>query len=146
MSMPCVRKCWSPARSSAPCRPSSRWTVAPTRSAPPGSARGPTREKAEAVYKEALYAGKTAGLLEENRADTFQQRLGNLEPDRVAAGDIPTHFTLDLRIADAVHVHLAEGAPLDRDLVLRWPAATPDVGVTVTEGPGLPAPRAVTRS
>ena len=38
------------------------------------------REKAEAAYREALYQGRTAGLLEENRADTFQQRLGNLPP------------------------------------------------------------------
>jgi Ca-activated chloride channel family protein len=189
------------------------------------------REVAEETYRNAIYEGRTAGLLEENRADTFTQRLGNLpartdatvetsvlhpltfvagagstagtadpaagaaasaaapaaptpawefrfptvvstryqgapgrvpdsaalDPNRAAAGDIPTRLTIDLRIADAaasaaqspshplsvfhgadaVHVHLAEGAPLDRDLVLRWPAATPDVGVTVTEGPGL---------
>jgi Ca-activated chloride channel family protein len=39
-----------------------------------------SREKAEARYMEALYQGKTAGLLEQDRADTFQQRLGNLPP------------------------------------------------------------------
>src|SRR5947207_2571611 len=38
------------------------------------------REKAEARFREALYEGRTAGLLEQNRADTFQQRLGNLPP------------------------------------------------------------------
>ncbi|HET9951394.1 MAG TPA: VIT domain-containing protein, partial [Candidatus Eisenbacteria bacterium] len=170
-----------------------------------------TREKAETTYKEALFAGKTAGLLEQNRADTFQQRLGNLpartkveieisvlhplafllgseargpvweyrfptvvgvryqggpgrvtdaeklDENRARAGDIPTRVALDLVIgdaaataatspsheitsllgADATHVHLAEGAPLDRDLIVQWPAATPDVGVTVAEGPGL---------
>ena len=38
------------------------------------------RDKAEATYKEALYEGRTAGLLERDRADTFQQRLGNVPP------------------------------------------------------------------
>lgn len=170
------------------------------------------REKAEAAYKKALYEGKTAGLLEENRADTYQQRLGNLpartkaeisievlhplafllgagergpvweyrfptvvgvryqgapgrvkdaeksEADRANSGEIPTRVMLDLRIgdageaavhspshpiasllgADATHVHLAEGAPLDRDLIVQWPATTAEVGVRVVEGAGLP--------
>ncbi|HEX6032726.1 MAG TPA: VIT domain-containing protein [Tepidiformaceae bacterium] len=38
------------------------------------------RDEAEAIYKEALYSGRTAGLLEEDRADTFRQRLGNVPP------------------------------------------------------------------
>ena len=38
------------------------------------------RDKAEATYKEALYSGRTAGLLEQDRADTFRQRLGNVPP------------------------------------------------------------------
>jgi Ca-activated chloride channel family protein len=38
------------------------------------------RDQAEAKYKEALYSGRTAGLLEQDRADTFQQRLGNVPP------------------------------------------------------------------
>ena len=38
------------------------------------------REDAEEAYREALYQGRTAGLLEQDRADTFQQRLGNLPP------------------------------------------------------------------
>ncbi|HEY6572441.1 MAG TPA: VIT domain-containing protein, partial [Candidatus Eisenbacteria bacterium] len=37
-----------------------------------------TRERAEEQYKKALFEGRTAGLLEQDRADTFQQRLGNL--------------------------------------------------------------------
>ncbi len=37
-----------------------------------------TRENAAAEYKRALFEGLTAGLLEQDRADTFQQRLGNL--------------------------------------------------------------------
>ena len=46
------------------------------------------REKAEALYKEALYQGKTAGLLEQDRADTFRQRLGNLPPRTAAEIEI----------------------------------------------------------
>ena len=38
------------------------------------------REKASKAYLEALYEGRTVGLLELDRADTFQQRLGNLPP------------------------------------------------------------------
>jgi Ca-activated chloride channel family protein len=38
------------------------------------------REKAEAAYREALYSGRSAGLLEQDRADTFHQRLGNVPP------------------------------------------------------------------
>ncbi len=38
------------------------------------------REEAEARYRKALEEGKTAGLLEEERADTFTQALGNLPP------------------------------------------------------------------
>ena len=38
------------------------------------------REKAEAAYTRALAEGRTAGLLEQDRDDTFQQRLGNIPP------------------------------------------------------------------
>ena len=46
------------------------------------------RERAEAAYREALYQGRTAGLLEQDRADTFQQRLGNLPPHTAVAVEI----------------------------------------------------------
>jgi Ca-activated chloride channel family protein len=36
------------------------------------------REKAEEEYRKAIYEGRTAGLLEQDREDTFQQRLGNI--------------------------------------------------------------------
>jgi len=39
-----------------------------------------TREKAQEDYVKALIGGKTAGLLEQERADTFTQTLGNLPP------------------------------------------------------------------
>jgi len=38
------------------------------------------REAAAQMYEEALAAGRTAGLLSAERADTFTQRLGNLPP------------------------------------------------------------------
>jgi Ca-activated chloride channel family protein len=46
------------------------------------------REQAEEAYYEALYDGRTAGLLEQDRADTFQQRLGNLPPHTRAEVEI----------------------------------------------------------
>ncbi len=170
------------------------------------------REKAEAAYREALFAGRTAGLLEEDRTDTFQQRLGNLPPrtevtveidvlqplaflggtpgaspvweyrfptvvgpryqgapgrvtdaerldvDRDEGGDIPSRLALELTVADAlpgpdslvspshrldrllqgdaVLIRLAEGARLDRDLVVQWPASSGVVGVRALEGRG----------
>lgn len=38
------------------------------------------REKAEAAFRRALSQGRSAGLLEQDRDDTFQQRLGNIPP------------------------------------------------------------------
>jgi Ca-activated chloride channel family protein len=38
------------------------------------------RDQVEATYKEALYSGRTAALLEQDRADTFRRRLGNVPP------------------------------------------------------------------
>jgi Ca-activated chloride channel homolog len=176
------------------------------------------REEAEAKYREALLEGKTAGLLEEERADTFQQRLGNLPPrtdvrveievlqplaflagtegatpyweyrfptvvgpryqgapgrvpdaerleadraDRETEGGIPTRIRLRLVVADRIEgraevrspshpiastswkegreVALAEGARLDRDVVIQWSISLPEVGVRVVEGGGLPS-------
>jgi Ca-activated chloride channel homolog len=46
------------------------------------------RQKAEAAYLQALYEGRTTGLLEQDRNDTFQQRLGNLPPRTEVAVEI----------------------------------------------------------
>lgn len=46
------------------------------------------REQAEQRYLAALYEGRTAGLLEQDRADTFQQRLGNIPPKTRAEMEI----------------------------------------------------------
>lgn len=175
------------------------------------------REKASEAYKQALFEGRTAGLLEQSRPDTFQQRLGNvpartavevtidvlhplafltavgaadpvgaapqweyrfptvagvryhgapgrvpdakdLSPDRGADGSIPARMELQLTIADGVApgapvspshaldvtageagcvVAFREGERLDRDVVVRWPAAAAEVGVRLVEGAGL---------
>ena len=180
------------------------------------------REKAAAAYKQALYEGRTAGLLEQQRADTFEQKLGNvppgtkvqvsidvlhplafltpelspivgekvaqvrearrlpqweyrfptvvgvryhgapgrvsdqeaLSPDRGATGAIPTKVQLTLTIADEFAdsawspSHRVQSAPdatvtfahdeaLDRDVVVRWAAASNEVGVHMVEGAGL---------
>lgn len=39
-----------------------------------------TRERAEKAYRDALFQGRTAGLLEQARPDTFSQKLGNVPP------------------------------------------------------------------
>lgn len=92
---------------------------------------------------------------------------GRLSPDR-ASGGTPARFTLDLVLADAldarsvwspshrlscrargpgdegrgpaegVGVTLSREVRLDRDLVVQWSAATPDVGLRIVEGGGLP--------
>ena len=186
------------------------------------------REAAAEAYREALYEGRTAGLLEQDRSDTFQQRLGNLpggqevgveiqvlhplafrpragaeagaggkpseteglraeweyrfpttvglrymgaegrvpdgerlEPGRAESG-IPTRMTLSIlvprhpeagvgpgavrspshrvrsrAVEEGVRIELAEASALDRDLVLRWPALAPHVGVRMVQGGGL---------
>ena len=172
------------------------------------------REEARARYREALEHGHTAGLLEQERADTFTQTLGCLPPGvevqveievlhrlaflaalagegacweyrfptvvgvryegqpgrvsdakaldapRADTNGTPVRLEVDVLLADgtpelcaarspshelslrlegsATRVALAKPAPLDRDLVVRWRAAGEQVGVRLTEGPGLP--------
>ena len=193
------------------------------------------RERAEKAYRDALFQGRTAGLIEQVRPDTFSQKLGNvpprtpvevaievihplaflsgaaetvrpgwgeepdeestsdvsmgraaqqweyrfptvagvryqgtpgqvpdaglLSPDRDTDGAIPARFELALAIEGAVsaappvspshaivatreeeafQVGFDQGERLDRDVVVRWEAATPAVGVRAVEGRGLP--------
>ena len=56
------------------------------------SAAGAAARAAAQAYREALYAGRTAGLLEQQRSDTFQQRLGN----------VPAHTQVEIAI-DVLH-------------------------------------------
>ncbi|MCI0408667.1 MAG: VWA domain-containing protein, partial [Acidobacteria bacterium] len=50
----------------------------------------------------------------------------------------PTHPILVEAVDGGSRVILAEGAPLDRDLVVCWCPLKQDVGVQLIEGPGLP--------
>jgi Ca-activated chloride channel family protein len=172
------------------------------------------REEAQAEYRRALFEGRTAALLEQDRADTFTQRLGCLTPgataaieidvlqplaflpadktgtarweyrfptvvgvryegtpgrvpdagkldvDRAAGAGTPVRIEASLIIADGpagrldpsasnletrcedveggVRIALREGVKLDRDLVFRWTADQPQIGVRAAEGGGLP--------
>jgi len=154
-----------------------------------------SREDARAAYDKALFEGRQAALLEQDRDDTFTQRLGSipagqqvdisievlhplafllsagelgpqweyrfpavvgpryhgapgrvpdadrLELDRAeTAGEIPTRIELTLMTVDSAGeaVRRVETMPLDRDLVLRWPAVSAAIGVQLVEGTGLP--------
>jgi Ca-activated chloride channel family protein len=155
-----------------------------------------SREAAKAAYEKALFEGRSAALLEQDRDDTFTQRLGSLPAGRTAeiaievlhplafllgagdesgpqweyrfptvvgvryegapgrvpdanrldvdraagAGEIPTRIELTLTTTDPAGsaVRRVETMPLDRDLVVRWPAAGREIGVHLVEGPGLP--------
>jgi len=189
-----------------------------------------TREAAQKAYRDALYQGRTAGLLEQERADTFRQQLGNIpartavkveidvlhplafrpatpasplaqweyrfpttvgvrymggagrvpdapriDPDRAdpTAGGTPARLTLALEVAGLapeadvvapghalelsedvegtaeagasaprspgrrVTATLVEPTRLDRDMVARWDAPAPEIGVHLVEGTGL---------
>lgn len=52
--------------------------------------RGEVRKRDEAreEYRKALFEGRTAALLEQERADTFSQRLGSLPPGETATIEI----------------------------------------------------------
>ncbi len=58
------------------------------------------REEAEEAYRAALYQGRTAGLLEQDRADTFQQRLGNIPGETAVEVEIRVLHPLAFRSAD----------------------------------------------
>ena len=177
--------------------------------------RGEVRKRSEAQeeYRKALVEGRTAALLEQERADTFTQKLGCLPPGQAAEveiqvvqllaylvaegaetgrweyrfptvagvryegaeGRVPDAEKLDVNRADGpgtpvrleasllvmdgpagavrphapaheidledreggVCVSLRDKMKLDRDLVIRWTAAQPEVGVRLVEGKGL---------
>lgn len=58
------------------------------------------REEAKDAYLRALAAGRSAGLLEQDRADTFTQRLGSLPPGQAAAVEIEVLHPLGFVPAD----------------------------------------------
>jgi Ca-activated chloride channel family protein len=46
------------------------------------------REEAQEEYRKALFEGRAAALLEQERADTFSQKLGNLPPGEIVSVEI----------------------------------------------------------
>ena len=172
-------------------------------------------EQARESYRKALEAGRIAGLLEQDRADTFTQKLGSLpagvtaeveirvlhplafrsadaatsqweyrfptvigvryhgepgrvpdqdrlDPDRADATGTPVRVSMNLHLpesdpaklcpASRTHEIVVEpadeggsrlrlaagsGARLDRDVVIRWRATKPELGVRLVQGPGL---------
>ena len=82
------------------------------------------REEAAARYRDALYDGKVAGLLEESRSDTFHQSLGNLPPHT------------DVRVEIEV-IHPLSFLPAAGSLVPLWEYRFPTVvGVRYEGAPG----------
>jgi Ca-activated chloride channel family protein len=80
------------------------------------------REKASAAYRDAMFTGRTAGLLEQTRLDTFQQRLGN----------VPPHARVEIEI-DVLHP-LAFLTPLAGGEIRRPTTASgPDAARTARE-------------
>jgi Ca-activated chloride channel family protein len=161
------------------------------------------KHRARERYEQAIVEGRTAALLEQERADLFTQRVGNIPPrstlvaevtvdqrlawldegawewrfpsvvgprylgaegrvpdaDRVrvevADRALPHRMAVELTVADAIvggykpastsHAlevtrgddgvtatfRDREGEPLDRDVVVRWPVATPEAGLSL---------------
>ena len=96
-----------------------------------------TRKNAEEAYRKALQEGRTGGLLEQERADTFTQRLGNIPPRT------PIEVEIDVLHPVAFHTRT-------KSAVAEWEYRFPTVvGVRHEGGPGrvpdrgkLDAPRA----
>jgi Ca-activated chloride channel homolog len=95
------------------------------------------RKKAEEAYRKALQEGRTGGLLEQDRADTFTQRLGNVPPR------MPIEVEIDVLHPVAFHARTESAAA---EWEYRFPTV---VGVRHEGGPGrvpdrekLDAPRA----
>jgi len=149
-------------------------------------------------FEQAIVSGKTAALLEQERADIFTQQIGNIPPGealvaritvdqklawlpegewelrfptvigpryigtadtvadvkathvKVTDKPLPVVVSIELAIKDAITggrkasspshtlvrradgvLELATGARLDRDIVVRWPVATPGVGLSL---------------
>lgn len=82
------------------------------------------REKADAAFRKALAQGHSAGLLEQDRDDTFQQRLGNIRPR--------TKVTVEIQVLQ----RLASLAATD-SIGVQWEYRFPTVvGVRYEGAPG----------
>jgi Ca-activated chloride channel family protein len=80
-----------------------------------------SREQAKAAYEKALFEGRTAGLLEQERDDTFTQRLGSL-PAGVSA-----EITIEVLHPTAFLVAVGEDGP-------KWEYRFPTVASVRYEG------------
>jgi len=114
-----------------------------------------TREKAQEDYVKALIGGKTAGLLEQERADTFTQTLGNLPPGSRVEVEIEVLHPLaflpgvgggaaswEWRFPTVVSVRYGGGADVAADRALPTEAGIParvSAELVVGEGPWLVA-------
>jgi Ca-activated chloride channel family protein len=158
------------------------------------------RAQARERFERALSEGRSAALLEQDRASLFTQEIGNLPPktevvaeitidqrllwndegawewrfptvvmprylgtpgrvpdaakvtQEVATSELPVRATLSLTVRDAMtgrpespshkilvsgtEISLAAdgGAPLDRDIVVRWAVAQPNIGASIDTG------------
>src|SRR5207249_5177917 len=86
--------------------------------------RGEVRRRAEAQeeYRKALIEGRTAALLEQDRADTFMQRLGSLPPGETAEVEIEVLQPLAF-------------LPVDEEEPSRWEYRFPTVVGVRYQGP-----------
>ncbi len=151
------------------------------------------KETARERFEQAIAEGKTAAILEQERADVFTQEIGNIPPReaivaritvdaplawlpegawelrfptvigprydappevaiQIAGGDVGARMKLELQVNDTFapggapvspshalrskegggfELAAEEGARLDRDLVVRWPVAQREVGVSL---------------
>ncbi len=88
--------------------------------------RGEVRKRAEArhEYQKALLEGRTASLLEQERADTFTQKLGSLAPGETAEVEVEVLQTLGF-------------LPAEAEMPARWEYRFPTVvGVRYEGAPG----------
>jgi Ca-activated chloride channel family protein len=82
------------------------------------------RERAEVAFRQALAEGRTAGLLEQDRDDTFQQRLGNIPPG--------TQVEVEIQVSQRLGT-LAGTSSLGAQWEYRFPTV---VGVRYEGAPG----------
>lgn len=90
-------------------------------------------EQAAAAYKQALYEGRTAGLLEQQRADTFEQKLGNVPPHTKVQVSIDVLHPLAFLTQGLPASHATADLPAAPEWEYRFPTV---VGVRYHGAPG----------
>ncbi len=87
------------------------------------------REQADQAYRDALFQGRTAGLLEQARPDTFRQKLGNV-PQRTKV-----EITIEV-LHPLAFVFARQGSPAANFVMLD--GAAPPPGFGLRPGPDTP--------